>query len=127
MLFPFTTSRTGADLSYKAQKFHALQSRHISGHTEAKEMVGIPSERISLSSPEVTRGNSLPGTLFRAGGSDGFWSRGDYFEEPRTSWVSEKIKQCGKIVGATVNNCERGRDSLVQFASERDPPLFGSR
>lgn len=55
-----------------------------------------------------------------AGGSEGYCAVEDSVEESRNSWLSEKIRQCGEIVGATVHNCERGWGSLVQVAQEND-------
>lgn len=68
------------------------------------EMGRISTERVSMSSLEVVLRNRLPGSHIRASGSDRHCSIGDSFEEYRNSWLSEKIRQCGEIVGVTVNN-----------------------
>lgn len=64
--------------------------------------------------------NRLSESHASAGESEGHDATGDSLEESCSSWLSEKIRQCGEIVGVTVHNCERGWDSIVQFAQEED-------
>lgn len=36
------------------------------------------------------------------------------------SWLSEKIKQCGEVLGVTVCDCVGGWNSVIHFAQERE-------
>lgn len=38
-------------------------------------------------------------------------------------WIPNKMVQCGKIVGISVENCKGGWDSLVAFARDRDEQM----
>lgn len=46
-------------------------------------------------------------------------SLGPLHKSKSSNWLSEKLKLCGEVVGFSVNSCDKGWESLIEFAEAR--------
>lgn len=77
-------------------------------------------EKVSLSSPEgALRARHSESLTHSDEASQNFPIENSH-EISNNSWPPGKIKQCNKIAGVTVSNCEGCWDSVICFAQERD-------
>lgn len=45
---------------------------------------------------------------------------GDLKERVVPEWIQEKIVQCGKVVGVSVDSCQGGWDDVIRIAANRE-------
>lgn len=76
---------------------------------------------ISDNSSDKKRPSHSPDGTVRTRQSDSSVSSDEeHGEIHNSSWLPSKIKQCGEVVGVTLNECEGGWDGVIRFAEEKD-------